>query len=293
MKMDDYCLPELMDKIVKMAHIAKVENKDKLYQQMFAYLSHLDFHQSKATVFGETLQRVEKLINNDDPYLELKNYYYRYFIKRLDDYHQKIDSLDQAIFYATIANIMEENPIHNHDIRKIVESLENSDDFHLSLNHSSLLKEDLKRIKSLLYMSDNVGEAFFDYLLIQKIKTLYPNIHIYYAVRGCAIENDCTLSDIEHIPFQKYATVIDNGDNALGTVLSRVSPEFLDIYDQVDLVISKGQANYESLCEEDKEIYFLMMVNNVKIARHIGVENETYVCMKKETEESVSFSFCI
>ena len=78
-----------------------------------------------------------------------------------------------------------------------------------------------------------------------------------------------------------YATIIHNGDGFLGTVLNRTSDDFLNIYHISDLIIAKGQANYESLSEEKKKnIYFLLMVKCLVIANYLQVPEKTFVCLK-------------
>ena len=91
---------------------------------------------------------------------------------------------------------------------------------------------------------------------MKRIKDINPDITLYFATRGAAVVNDSILEDAYQVGIDEYATIISNGDSSLGTVLSRVSEEFLEIYHKVDIVIAKGQANFESLSEEKKNIYF-------------------------------------
>ncbi|HID29547.1 MAG TPA: DUF89 family protein, partial [Desulfobacterales bacterium] len=66
--------------------------------------------------------------------------------------------------------------------------------------------------------------------------------------------------------------VISSGCDAPGTILRRCSREFLDIFGTADLIVSKGQGNYESLSGEEAPIFFLLKVKCPVIARHIGVK---------------------
>ena len=86
--------------------------------------------------------------------------------------------------------------------------------------------------------------------------------------------------DAYAVGMDTFATVIDNGDSSLGTVLHRTSPEFQEIYRRADIVIAKGQANYECLSDEKKNIFFLLMSKCEVIARDIGVAAMQMVCMK-------------
>ncbi|MCK4649458.1 DUF89 family protein, partial [bacterium] len=96
---------------------------------------------------------------------------------------------------------------------------------------------------------------------------------VYYAVRGGPIINDVTLNDAQEVSMSEVARVISNGSDIPGTILNSCSKNFLEIYGKADIIIAKGQGNYESLSdEEDDRIYFLLQVKCPVIARHIGVK---------------------
>jgi uncharacterized protein with ATP-grasp and redox domains len=79
------------------------------------------------------------------------------------------------------------------------------------------------------------------------------------------------IRDARSAGIGRIAQVISNGDDAPGTILETTSPEFKAISDRADLVISKGQGNYEGLCGIDKNIYFILMAKCDHVAAHIGV----------------------
>lgn len=151
----------------------------------------------------------------------------------------------------------------------------------MTINHIEDLKADIKTSSSLLYLGDNCGEICLDKLLLKRIKDINPDITLYFATRGAAVVNDSILEDAYQVGIDEYATIISNGDSSLGTVLSRVSEEFLEIYHKVDIVIAKGQANFESLSEEKKNIYFLLMVKCGVISQYIGALEKSLVCLSQ------------
>jgi damage-control phosphatase, subfamily I len=119
----------------------------------------------------------------------------------------------------------------------------------------------------ILFLADNAGECFFDRSLIE---TIGPE-KITYAVRGKPVINDATRKDAEAAGINNICSVIDTGDDAPGVLLNRVSTEFRNIFERSDVVISKGQGNYESLSNvTHKPIVFLTMVKCAVIARDIG-----------------------
>lgn len=122
----------------------------------------------------------------------------------------------------------------------------------------------------LLYIADNAGEIVFDMLLIEQLQREYPQIAITVAVRQAPIINDATLADAEEIGLTGLVPVISSGSEAPGTPMSMVSNEFRDLFASADVVISKGQGNYETLSDVEREIYLLFKTKCKVIARHSG-----------------------
>ena len=89
-----------------------------------------------------------------------------------------------------------------------------------------------------------------------QIHKLNPDLQIWFGVRGKPVVNDSIEEDAYLVGIDQYAQVLNNGDGSMGTVLSHVSDEFMEKYNQADIIIAKGQANYECLSEERKEIFF-------------------------------------
>jgi len=189
--------------------------------------------------------------------------------------------LEDAIKYAIVANIIDFNPIHEDFDRQVQYYFSNVDQLELTINHVESLISDIMNSKCVLYLGDNCGEICFDKLLIKRIKQLNPDCRVYFGVRGEAVVNDNTVEDAYQVGMNKVADVISNGDCSLGTVLERTSKEFQKVFDTADFVIAKGQANYESLSEQNKKIYFLLMTKCKVIADDIGVPTHSLICMKK------------
>ena len=119
----------------------------------------------------------------------------------------------------------------------------------------------------ILYIGDNAGECFFDSLLLDYL----PLEKIKFVVRGAPIINDATMEDALAAGINKKCPVITTGDNAPGILLDRCSVEFREAFEKSDLIISKGQGNYESLSDyDDKTIIFLTKVKCDVIATDIG-----------------------
>lgn len=281
MKINEKCLPCLINQVIKVANITNCSNRDDLYHQVFEQLSKIDFNKSNPEIIGMIFELVKKHLNNEDPYQEIRQYYNNLFLQSYDDFDKKIDSFKTAIKYAIIGNIIDFSPINNQEITKIDDWFDNIDNLSLTIDHVDKLINDIKKAKTILYLGDNCGEICLDKLLLKRIKQLNPSLKIYFGVRGKPVVNDSIESDAYEVDIDEYASIISNGDNSLGTILSRTSAQFNQIYQNCDFVIAKGQANFESLSEENKKIYFLLMVKCDVIAKYINVPEKSLVCYCK------------
>ncbi len=127
--------------------------------------------------------------------------------------------------------------------------------------------------RSILYLADNAGEIVFDRLLLEAL----PLHAVTLAVRGAPVINDATRADAKAAGITDIVPVIDNGSDAPGTILEDCSPAFRDVFERADLVIAKGQGNYESLSVADKPVYFLFTVKCEMVAAHVGAPIGTMV----------------
>lgn len=285
MKMNEQCLPCLVSQIIKVANITKAKDKEKLYKQVFRYLSTLDFSKTNPEIIGSTFCLLKKHIGNDDPYRNIRRYYNELMFNYLYEFEKKIknadDSFHETIKYAILGNVIDFNPIHHINMDDVMEWFESIDNVNFAIDDSLHLKKDIIKAKKVLYLGDNCGEICIDKLLLKKIKEINPRADIYFGVRGFPVVNDSIEEDAYFVGINEYATIINNGDDSLGTVLSKVGHDFKDIYDQSDVIICKGSANFESLSEEEGNLYFLMMVKCDVMSQYIGVPIQSMICMKK------------
>lgn len=125
----------------------------------------------------------------------------------------------------------------------------------------------------ILYLADNAGEIFFDRLFIEQLTPA----RVTMAVRGAPVINDATLEDARESGMEAVAEVIDNGSDAPGTILDDCSAEFRRRFAAADLIIAKGQGNFETLSDVSGPIYFLFKVKCPVIAEHAGFAMGTHV----------------
>lgn len=175
------------------------------------------------------------------------------------------DPLRTAIRLAIAGNVIDYGTPGEFDIAKEIEVVLGTE---FGVFMFAEFQTALSRAGTVLYLCDNAGEIVFDRLLIEQLQVNYP-VEITAVVRGGPVLNDVILEDAEQVGLNRVCRVISNGSNAPGTLLGECSNEFLRIYHDADLVISKGQGNFETLWGEDENIFFLFKIKCDVVARHV------------------------
>ena len=147
----------------------------------------------------------------------------------------------------------------------------------LKIDKSNELKIAAAKAKKILYLGDNAGEIVCDKLFIE----LLNHKDLTFAYRGFPVINDITIEDVEAVQMNKVCKTVSNGYDAPSTILEHCSDEFLEVYSQADLIISKGQGNFEGLMDnKDKAIFFMLMAKCDPIAELLNVEKGDLVITK-------------
>ena len=121
------------------------------------------------------------------------------------------------------------------------------------------LCHDLENGKRLVYLTDNCGEIALDKLFIREIKARFPSVDVTVLVRGEPVLNDATMEDATDIGLPSVATVLPNGTNVAGTCLNKLPPKIKEIVDGADVIISKGQGNFETLHDCGLNVYYFFL----------------------------------
>lgn len=124
--------------------------------------------------------------------------------------------------------------------------------------------------RSVLYILDNCGEAVFDKLLVRELCGRDRTVHV--CVRQAPVLNDVTRGEAEELTFSEISTIVDPGRPMLGVVLNNASAQFRELFKSAEMVIAKGQANFETLSGVDRDIFFLLQVKCQVVAEHLGLK---------------------
>jgi len=208
-------------------------------------------------------------LNNNDLYASEKLSANKLLLTDYNYWRNYIDKSDNpfytAVKLAVAGNIIDYGAHSvNVDIKGQIQSLLNTA---FAVDKSEELKKAIQQTKSILYLGDNAGEVFFDRLLLETIH--HPNVT--FVTRGAPVINDITLDDAKQIGIDKICKVIDNGFDAPSTLLEFCSDEFIQAYSNADLIISKGQGNFEGLMnEKHSNTFFLLMAKCEPMAEMLG-----------------------
>lgn len=279
MKMKYDCLPCLFRQTLESARMATDDEKIikdilKHYSKMLPELIESDV--SSPMISDKIQTYIKELSEVEDPYAEIKKNNLQSAFKLLPLVKEEIekaeDSLLAALLMSAMGNSIDAGVSLNVNIKENIERAL-ADSFAHS-DYNQFLAE-LKKAEKLLFIADNTGEAVFDRLLLEKLKKY--DLDITYAVRERAILNDITYQGAKELGIDETAEIIKSGSTAPGMIMDSASDEFLEHYQNADLVLSKGQGNLEGLYGIESDIYFLLKAKCEVIADLLEVKEGDFV----------------
>jgi uncharacterized protein with ATP-grasp and redox domains len=155
----------------------------------------------------------------------------------------------------------------------VLRSIDRAMETDLDMRAVDRLRSAINGSTDILYLGDNAGEIVFDRLFIECM----PYENVTYVVRGAPVINDVTHTDAQEVNMCDLVTVIDNGSDAPGTILEDCSQQFRERFSSADVIIAKGQGNYETLSDVNKNIFFLFQAKCPVIARDAGCQVGSFV----------------
>ncbi len=221
---------------------------------------------------------VGKISGVKDLFKEIKENSNKFALKLYPKLKQEInnseDRLLTAVKLSIIGNIIDYGAKNSLNVVEEIDHLFQGNFIINNKNNSTTFKynqfkESLNKINTIIYLADNAGEVVFDRLLIEELVEGLGK-QVIYVVRGKPIINDALIEDAIFCGINKVAKITSSGSDAPGTIMKYCSSEFIELYQNAELIISKGQGNYEALSEEDKLIFFLFKVKCSVIAENVG-----------------------
>ncbi len=262
--------------------VARVSTSDTALQltalrQVAKLISQMDMEQTPPENSIPVYRTIAEITGCADPYLEIKKQSNRQALALLPECERQIgvatDPLATALRFAIGGNIIDYGAMHSFDVDAVMArclrapfAIDHCEQF---LNRA----RGLARGSKVLYLADNSGEIVYDSLVVSELAGMGLDVTV--VVKSGPIINDALLADAKSCGMDKIARVIENGTSCPGTPLESCSPELLQAFKAADLIISKGQGNFETLSEAEAEIFFLLTVKCSVVGAHLAEISNT------------------
>lgn len=226
------------------------------------------------------LWAAQRILGESDPFKAKKQEINAALLKVLPDYRRQVsaafDPLYSALLFSVAGNIIDLGILPEYDLERAIAEVQAVE---FAINDYAELREQLCKARKIVVLGDNAGEIVFDRLLVQELAKFAP---VTYVVKGAPILNDATLDDAGQVGMAEDATVISNGSGYLGTVLADVSAELKGELRAADLIVSKGQANFETLADVPAPLYFVLRAKCACVADELGVQEGAMVLKQSD-----------
>lgn len=290
MQAESECYLCLLSQVFRVAGVLKPgkEQTMKMAREACGFLARTDFNRTPPEISEDLYKLLAKLSGHPDPYSKIKKesiekaWQLYPELKELAD--SSPDPLRTALEISLAGNVIDFGANATQDWLKDKKFLNLGS---LAIDDYKLLVEDLGRAKKIVFLGDNAGETVFDRLFIEKLRC-----QVVYAVREKPIINDATMEEAKLSGLAEVAELVSSGCQAPGTVIESCSPEFINILKEADLIMAKGQGNFECLEQVRGPFYFLLKAKCEAVARYLGVSPGGSIIMKsKNFTQRLSLQF--
>ena len=274
------CLPCMLNQALEAARIATPDTarQREILDRVMGLLMELRLDVTPPEIARKAHRLIREISENPDPYADKKHEYNERALALLPrlrvQVEQADDPLNLAVRLSIAGNVIDFGAMASgFDFDR---EWKNADKARFGVSDYEAFKTDILKARSILYLGDNAGEIAFDRLLVEVLKQI-SKAKITFVVRGEPVLNDATLEDARFVALDRLVPVVDNGNDAPGTVLSEVRPEVRTLFEGADVIIAKGQGNYETLSDEPGNIYFLFQIKCPVIGQSAGAEVGNYM----------------
>ena len=223
----------------------------------------------------------EKHFGKSSRYSKIKKQFNDFVLSMADSIRARINSSDDplkaSLFMARVGNYIDFGALK--DV--------SPEDFIRLLSDCSLSREDeaaylsfvcsCTSAKSFLLIADNSGEIVLDTLMLEQMKKRFPQLGLYVMVRGGEVLNDATVEDAHQAGTDGVAKIVGCGAAIAGVEYGMLSEEAKAVFDTADLILAKGQGNYETVSGCGKHVFFSFLckcdvfMQHFKVPRYTGM----------------------
>ncbi len=275
------CIPCALRQGLEVSRIAteSIELQEEIMAEAIRFLENYKACKNSPEICMYIHRIVKEKTGIEDPYSEIKkrdiHTAFQLYPKLKEYVNSKREHIHWALKVAATGNVLDSAVNSDIDIKECIKT---ELQMPFKIYDGQIFEKQLAKARSILIIGDNAGETVFDRILIEEL----PDIDVIYAVRGAPIINDTTDFEARSSGIHNYARIISSGSEMPGTMLEECEKAFLDIFYSADIVVSKGQGNYETLSDCNRDIYFLLKAKCPVLSRLLGVGINEYVFKYKE-----------
>ena len=286
MRLNSMCIRCLVDK--QEAGIAKFKDEEKntaYMKEIAKIIGESDDEASSAYLVYLFNQVYRRYFGEVKDYSEIKKEYNSYVLAMEDEMYQEIgeakDPLAQSIVYARIGNYIDFGAMQHVEKAEFLELFQEKEKNLLDQSVYEDFLKDCQKGKNFLLLADNCGEIVLDKLFLRELKKRFPHLILSVMVRGEEVLNDVTIKDAEETGICTVAKVVSNGNGVGGTMVDMLSEEARQVLDQADVMLAKGQANFETLHGCGRNIYYSFLCKCDWVSGRFGVEKYTGMFLRE------------
>lgn len=269
------CIPCLLRQSLDAARL--VSSSPSVHEQIVRDVLHwtgeMDLNQSPPAIAQRIHRLLRELIGVSDPYREAKDWQNRIAMELLPKFRAEVKSAKNPLLMAArlaiagnVIDMGSNGNLTEADVRQSLSKALTEPFF----GEEDRFQQAIAQAKSVLYLADNAGEIAFDLLLVEQIIKQVSPERVTLVVRGAPVLNDATLIDVHTVGIDRIVEAINNGSDAPGTILNDCSEEFRRRFAEADLIVAKGQGNFETLSNNPSNIFFLFKVKCAVIANLVN-----------------------
>lgn len=282
------CLECLMGRhLTKFPEDTSEEKRVEYMQKLFTLFANAPVTYSAPVLTREINMLQAEMFGTTNEYGEIKKHFNEIMMEYADMVKNNIaasdDPLKLACQYAMVGNYIDFGAMKNVDPDYLTELLENAHETNVDEEEYKSMKKDFASAKRMALITDNCGEVVMDKILVETINELYPGLDITVIVRGKEVLNDATMTDAEQIGLTDIVKVIGNGTEIAGTVFDEISEEALEVIDNADVILAKGQGNFETMRNCHRNVYYLFLCKCNMFAKDFNVDKFTGMLVNDHT----------
>ena len=261
---NSYCTQCLLKKhLTNYPDTATEEERLTYIRRLFSILTDIAPGESSPVVVNRILTLQKEMFDQFVDYTDIKKHFNQLMLEQEDwiyaDISSAPDPIRRAVQYVMKGNYIDFGVLSDVNSEKLMELLSQAKDQAIDDQIFEELMQDLTSAKNMVLLTDNCGEIVLDKLLVRTIMSQFPDLQIHVIVRGGHALNDATMEDACQVGLPDLVEVIGNGTCLQGTYLPDISKEARDLLEQADVILSKGQGNFESLQYCGLNIYYLFL----------------------------------